>query len=809
MYLLLYIIGKSTISFTILTYFALWSFHISALPVHPSLYEALLLHIATTASLLHSHSYQSHVGSLQLHIMAPDWSFNLLDFPRLSIQRPSGVKSSSLSVVSTSISRHQVGRTASSPRRTSVGPPAVTYGPLHLLGLPGEVRLAIWGAIHYDILLGSEELWFKKPSTAWDGLQLTCRQIQIEIADFWPCTIIPQAKVDKAFSQVLSIELLSNFRRLSLELPFNKGRGFFESLAFLICGLAPVLDDLRLFFIGQDKFNIKTFVHGCGSRCPSKETSSTKLTVEGQYQHELQPMFFALYFLERLRTLVVNNANYPLLQSMIIKHKLQLEHLHISTDPRSILHTEHDLEGKQQLLLPPREDYPPVKILHISTNAAITALQVAAKVSRTLEEVNWTLPDVSHQRDTWNWLEQTTVLLDHFGTYASNLRTMRICLHAQLYEAHHSEASLIGGLKDHLPRLTSLETLELHIDSRADFSGQEIIFAIPGSLKRLYVSDKLISVQKLENLITKRYLWSKSRIEQVNPFDGWTLETLVINDNGGRPVASQNEASQNAVFVPRIVKRHDTTREGHWRKRNRKWVFVRTNEIIGEIRTRTDHIPYRHGKLGFIGYEYDGHGEGCECDNCDEAKLIMLRLNGRLLDRERNNHLVCFDGGLQISPRSHGHTGTKNPEDTETTGPKPLDDETARKIQELEKDVIELAKEDEKEIAQSGETGKGSRPDAEDDVSKKFWREQIEVRKKEFTMEQFMRLELEEFERIMTSFDARKYGQNSRHYGYFGTEKQAVVHFEKEITVVKSEIPELKWPDDALVGEKEHWISEA
>jgi hypothetical protein len=739
--------------------------------------------------------------------MAPDWSFNLLDFPRLPIQPPCGVKSSSVSVVSASTSRHQGGRTASSPRRTSVGQPAVTYGRLHLLGLPGEVRLAIWRAIHYDILLGSEEVWFKQPSTAWDGLQLTCTQIQIEIADFWPCTIIPQAKVDKAFSQVLSIELLSNFRRLSLELPFNKGRGFFESLALIICGLAPVLEDLRLFFIGQDKFSVKTFVHGCGSRRQSKETSSTKLTVEGQYQHELQPIFFTLYFLERLRTLVINNANYPLLQSMIIKHKLQLEYLHISTDPRSILHTKHDLEGKQQLVLPPNEGYPPVKVLHISANAAITALQVAAKVSRTLEEVNWTLPDVSRQWCAWNWLEQTTALLDHFGTYASKLRTLRICLHAQIYEAHHSEASLIGGLKDHLPRLTCLEILELHIDSRADFSGQEIIFAIPDSLKRLYVSEKLISAQKLEDLITKRYLWSNSKIKPTNPFEGWTLETLVINDNGGWPVTSQNEASQNARFVPRIVKKHDTTREGHWRKRKGRWVFVRTDEIIGEIRTRADHIPYRHGKLGFIGYEYDGHGEECECDNCDEVKLIMLRLNGRLLDRERNSHLVCFDGGLQISPRSHGDTGTKGLENTKTAGPRSLDDETTLKIQDLEKDIVEIAKEDEKEIAQKGDSGDTGRRDGEEKVSKKFWREQIEIRKKEFTKEQFMRLEFEEFERVMTSFDARKCGQNSRHYGYFGTEKEAVVHFEKEITVMKSELPQLKWPDDALVGEKEHWMS--
>lgn len=740
--------------------------------------------------------------------MAPNWSINLVDFPRLTTQPPSKVKSRSLVAAPITRSQGQLGRTVSPSRQISVGNPAVAYGRLHLLGLPSEIRLTIWRAIHHDVVLGSEELWFHHPSTAWDGLQLTCKQISTEIADFWPRMIIPQARVDRAFTQAPSIELLANFRRLSLELPFNMGREFYESLAFALKGLESVLEDLRLFFVGKDRFNVKSFVQGCSSRDSSSETSSTKLVIDGQREEERKALFFVLFFLTHLRSLVISNANYPLLQSMIIKHKPQLEYLHISTDPRSCLHTKHDLENKQHLILPPKGNYPPLKVLHISTNAAVIALQVAVKVSRTIEELNWTMTDVAHQFFLWHWLEQTVVLLDNLGTYAHELRTLRMCLHAPLYEAHHSEGTLIGGLKQHLPCLTSLETLELHIHAKTDFSGEEIIFAIPDSVKRLYISDKLISAKKLERLITQRYLWSKSKVpEEFNPTD-WTIQTLEINDNGGWSVGSQVD-SQTARFFPQAVRNYRGPRKGYYTNCKGKRVYVRYNEVIGETRNRIDHIPFRHGKLGFIGYEYQGHAEGCECGKCDEAKLILLRLNGRLLDRERNNHLARFDGGLQILPRSHRFAATNAPEAAETAVVGALDDEIMRKITDLEKEMIEVAAGGETEGSQKGETCERDRQDAGDSQngkSKMLRTERIEICKRQFTMEQFRGAELEEFEQIINKLDANA---SNKFSGYFGKEEAAVEYFKKEMIVMEWELPERKWAEDKTVGAKEHWLSEA
>jgi hypothetical protein len=736
--------------------------------------------------------------------MAPNWTFNLVHFPLLTTQPPSKVKSGSFVAALVTKSQGQLSRTIPPSRQVSAGNPAEAYGKLHLLGLPSEVRLAIWRAIHHDVVLGSEEPWFHHPSTAWDGLRLTCKQISAEIADFWPCMIIPQARVNKVFTQVLSIELLANFRRLALELPFNMGHEFYESLAFALKGLASVLEDLRLFFVGKDRFNVESFVQGCGSRDSSSKTSSTKLVVDGQREEEQKALFFVLFFLIRLRSLVISNANYPLLQSMIIKYKPQLEYLHISTDPRSCLHTKHDLENKQQLILPPKGNYPPVKVLHISTNAAVTALQVAVKVSRTIKELNWTMPDVTHQLFLWHWLEQTVVLLDNLGMYAHELRTLRMCIHTPLYEAHHSEGTLIDSLKQHLPCLTSLETLELHIHAKANFSGEEIIFAIPDSVKRLYISDKLISAQKLERLITQRYLWSRRKAsEEFNPM-GWTIQTLEINDNGGWPVGPQATR-----FLAQTVRTYRGPRKCYYTNRKGKRVYIRYGEIIGEAYNRIDHIPFRPGKLGFIGYEYQAHAEGCECGKCDEVKLILLRLNGRLLDRERNNHLARVDRGLQILPRFHGFAIINAPEATKTAVTGTLGNEVIGKITELEKEIIETAVEDERKGSKEGETCEHDRQDAGDPQTRESGElrtDRIEICKKQFTTEQFVRVELEEFEQIINKLNTNT---SNKFSGYLGTEEAAVQCFKREMTVMEWELPERKWAEDTTVGAKEHWLSEA
>jgi hypothetical protein len=138
-----------------------------------------------------------------------------------------------------------------------------------------------------------------------------------------------------------------------------------------------------------------------------------------------------------------------------------------------------------------------------------------------------------------------------------------------------------------------------------------------------------------------------------------------------------------------------------------------------------------------------------------------------------------------------------------------LDHEIMRKTTVLEKEIIEMAAEDETEGSQKGETWGRDRQDAGDSKngeSKMFRTARIEICKTQFTMEQLKRVELEEFEQIINKLDANA---SNKFSGYFGTEEAAAEYFKKEITVMEWELPERKWAEDTTVGAKEHWLSEA
>jgi hypothetical protein len=180
----------------------------------------------------------------------------------------------------------------------------------------------------------------------------------------------------------------------------------------------------------------------------------------------------------------------------------------------------------------------------------------------------------------------------------------------------------------------------------------------------------------------------------------------------------------------------------------------------------------------------------------------MLRLNGRLLDREYNNHLACFDGGLQLSPRTYEHAATNALTDVDPIVFSFLDDEAADKTQELWKIVNKMTRGDEE---------RGPRIDgqaAEENVSKTLGREKIDIYHDDLTTEEAKKLDCEDFERIISNLNACKTGNNSRYSGYFGMENQALEYFGREMAATPGDIQARKWPDDVLVREKDHWISE-
>src|ERR1700734_2925966 len=76
----------------------------------PKLEWSLLATIASYSS-FHQHFYQSGVENPQLIIMAPNWTLNRVDFPRLTTQPPSKAKSRSLAAAPIARSQGQLGRT--------------------------------------------------------------------------------------------------------------------------------------------------------------------------------------------------------------------------------------------------------------------------------------------------------------------------------------------------------------------------------------------------------------------------------------------------------------------------------------------------------------------------------------------------------------------------------------------------------------------------------------------------------------------------------------------------------------------------
>ena len=381
---------------------------------------------------------------------------------------------------------------------------------------------------------------------------------------------------------------MQNFRHLSLELPFDSSATINVELASALAALSFSLEDLRLFFVGKDRSGQAVDFQGCGSRDTLIDKASKSLMVVNQYHEERQPLFTVLFFLQHLRSLVLHNTNYPLLQSMILKHKPKMEYLHISSDSRTILHGDHQVEGVEILKLPPNEHFPPVKVLHVVTNAVATAVQVAIKVSATLEELTWVVSDVSRQWWPWKWYRDTADVIERLRNSAPNLKVLRICIETPVYEGVPEYGQLVGSIKEHLGKMAALEVLELHIHSKSPWLGEEIIEALPKSLKRLYVAEKLFPVRghgvekgltpakKLAAAVTTRYLQEATDSSQIGEPD------------------------------------------------------------LG----RKDYIPMRSGRLGFVTYEYEEDASG----------LSLLHLNGRLLDRERNSHLAFYDGARLIPP---------------------------------------------------------------------------------------------------------------------------------------------------------------
>ena len=484
------------------------------------------------------------------------------------------------------------------------------YPQASLLGLPQEVRTQIWDNVLEAIELDRTIGWHCKAVTPYDAIPLVCRQLYYETEDYLHRSIVPRNRLIKFLKQPYSESKLLTFKSLSIEIPFNMDYDFFLRMAEALNTLAPVLENLQLFFTGRDAYSTRVYLHGCGNRLPNAISRDHKLPQDGQGFQERHILVNILQLLTNLKTLVLSNLNLPILQQHILKDKPKLKKLYILYDPRSTLYVPWKARNcGTGHLLPVSNNFPPLKELVLSANSVVGSHQVVGKVSHTLEKLTWVVPNVARQSGglALNWYDETGILLMNLRSNSNNIHTLRICMEGSIYEGHEVYGSFIGAFKMHMPHITSLKNFELHLWSKSPWIVQEFIRALPRSLQRFYTSDRFASRREVVRRIKEIY-FPDAAIDD--------MLTIGLSKECGPTCA----------------------------------------DVIAEL-TREDCIYLDNHSLGFVTYEFNGNSNGRwrmveaqdenGCDEIlhhsiheDDVTRSLLWLNGRLLDRERHKHIT-------------------------------------------------------------------------------------------------------------------------------------------------------------------------
>lgn len=572
--------------------------------------------------------------------MAPLWSFGSI--AAAFVPNPSEVFLASNLAISSSTS--QTGTTSpATSYATSSATSSTSYSKLSLLGLAPELRDRIWQCIFDKISASNDESgWAQRPTTAYGyvGLSLTCHKIRDEIAYFWPRTIVQHRRIATFLQPPIST--LQDFRRLSLEIPMNEKYQFFLAAASTLKSLAPVLQDLRIFFVGSDRFQVPLSLSACGIHEDDIGLVSKRLAIDGQAHSIRQPLFVALRNLQNLHSLVISNHNYPILPKMVLEYKYRLTKLRLETDARTTIHMDHEMNAgglTTFMIRPIQHGFPPVshlsitiqnpihslayssfltssqvETLAISANASINSLALAGACTLSLRHLTWTVPDLSLQSPGGvgvNWYRDTANLFYVLRSNSKQLKTLRMCFHEAIYEADTAAGTLVPAFRLHLEHLP-LENLELHINSQSPWFGAEILQYLPTTLRRLYLSRELIDEQQLSLNIDNRYM---------------SCQPTSDGDTPSRFLQILQGADEEEKYIH-----------------------------VGEDLRRKDFISLGGGKLGFVGYEYEptkatrSDKINYRTAKADDTRAWMMKLNGRLLDRERNAHLIEYDGAKHIPP---------------------------------------------------------------------------------------------------------------------------------------------------------------
>ena len=483
------------------------------------------------------------------------------------------------------------------PQLANVKPSEISYPSTHLLGIPQEIRDVILELLHVP-----EERIGGQSGTGYQVCQHVCRQTYHETFARWnyqSMVLVPSNKTELFLARTLNVETLrsnafQNVKSLIFEIRHDAPSNVFTQLAAVI-ERSQQLQELHLFGVGPDGYGNHTssVARGCGKHDVSVMPMPPSLHIHGQHYHRRLTMVNSIHGLQDLRVLVLDNLNFPLLQAHVLKNKPRLEKVYIAADHRTVLHGEyktyqHEL-GLRCLIFPVYDAAPPVKELRIDSNAILTVSRIVSRVAATLETLEWDIPDIVFQVHVKaiSFYSEAAQLLHRLHTEAKRLRELRVCVTGAVSEDSYQFGNFMGAFKDCVSRMQSLQLVEVHIHSKSAWFDAEFVDALSPSVERLYVTDLFVKrdVQRLSNRVSAK-----------------TQTPLKYSVDEGAAIE------------------------------------------IGEDLSRQDSIRFSRSRLGFVGYEYDLLLDPSAAKLQGDKMNVFLKLNGRLLDKELNQHLAKFDG---------------------------------------------------------------------------------------------------------------------------------------------------------------------
>lgn len=518
-----------------------------------------------------------------------------------------------------------------------------------LLGAPQEIRDNVYAHIFRDIQ--EERSAFEgKPVSKYDGLRLACRQLHLETSK----SVFIFGFTAQQHARILEIqgnkEIFLKVRSISLEVRLGETPNYYQRLAGFLERMQLSLQELHIFFIGNDRQGKATGIHACGrGLLLSTGRGLPPLLSKGQdFDHQWE-FIRSITLLRNLRVLQIDNANIPLSHAILYSNKPFLQAVSVTSDPRSTPSSISQLGGLKIRHLYRNislkvHKFPPVKVLSLDANSISNIEGVVNAVNRSLRHFSWRVPnpDLQPSQGERCFSTVTNRLIQTLATGAPNLETLRLCITMRTAQQGKTTACWDTGaiteeLSYRLPQFESLKHLEVHFTGGRGFFRDQLIDRLPSNLSRLYLSDDTISASELVTQIRKKYFTCLE--DRENDF--------------GRPL-SPDQSRDESYGRPR-------SRRARANRQNSSVNYLSGYGMLGEGRSRCNDIPLGGGKLGFVTYEYscpetegDVNLAGMNGVYKESDRIQILRLNGKLLDREQHLHLAYTQepgAGYGIKPK--------------------------------------------------------------------------------------------------------------------------------------------------------------